>query len=248
MQHSSSQEIPGPQVLYPLTIGKFFRYLLSHHGLSRPATLIICLSFESFGEKFLSDIPHNDPLLTPTLQLLSDTKYIDVAFVPTLPVLLAMLSIYDGQQRHINNQASYSLLEGEPTIGTLILMFPLRLHADTPSNSAQGLSRTFASAVSASIRVKERLVIVEPVPPAPASRSVGLQHDDTQTQQDDGVQSRGSPEVVAEQTDPWDQHVPILNVTSSRFGAGERGWVGRTVAARSVAEQWFTFERVNPEG
>lgn len=37
---------------------------------------------------------------------------------------------------------------------------------------------------------------------------------------------------------PWDEDLSMLNVTTKTFGAGERGWVGRTVRIRQVAERW----------
>jgi hypothetical protein len=201
------------------------------------------MSFEAFTEKFLSELPQNDPLLVPSLRLLSDSEYIEVAFVPTLPALLAMLSIYDGYQMSENKEAEH-FSTGRSAIGTLALLFPLQLHEDTASNSAQGLSCTIASAVDASIRVNERLIIVEPIQPITTSHYADEQQDENLSQEDDGMPICESLEQTYEQLDPWDRHVPILNITSSRFGAGERGWVGRTVALKTVAKQWCTFGKV----
>lgn len=40
----------------------------------------------------------------------------------------------------------------------------------------------------------------------------------------------------------WDERLALLNETI-RFGAGAegRGWAGRTVSCRRVAERWFAF-------
>ncbi|KAK7538099.1 uncharacterized protein J3D65DRAFT_552077 [Phyllosticta citribraziliensis] len=42
---------------------------------------------------------------------------------------------------------------------------------------------------------------------------------------------------------PWSEQLSILNVTTKSFGVGSRGWAGRTVSARAVAERWCRFER-----
>jgi len=38
--------------------------------------------------------------------------------------------------------------------------------------------------------------------------------------------------------DPLEEQVAILNVTTRSFGAGERGWAGRTVKLRSLYLGW----------
>ena len=43
---------------------------------------------------------------------------------------------------------------------------------------------------------------------------------------------------------PWDEEVSLLNVTTKSFGAGERGWVGRTVRVRAVVGRWCGFRDV----
>lgn len=43
-------------------------------------------------------------------------------------------------------------------------------------------------------------------------------------------------------SNPWDDEVSILNVTTKSFGAGERGWVGRTVKVRAVVGRWCVFQ------
>jgi hypothetical protein len=137
----------------------------------------------------------------------------------------------------------------EQVVPTLALLFMLRLHSDTASNSAQGLSRTFASAVEASVRSKQRLIIVEPIAePTPLldiPMRDELQSDNADADSPEGLdytESQGAG--LPEQSDPWDQPVPLLNVTSSRFGAGARGWVGRTVPVRSIAGRWCVFDRI----
>ncbi|KXL42755.1 hypothetical protein M433DRAFT_30196, partial [Acidomyces richmondensis BFW] len=42
--------------------------------------------------------------------------------------------------------------------------------------------------------------------------------------------------------DVWDEEVSILNVTTKSFRSSERGWVGRTVKLRTIAERWCIFK------
>lgn len=51
----------------------------------------------------------------------------------------------------------------------------------------------------------------------------------------------GEHQPVQRSDDPWDQQLSMLNVTTKTFGVGERGWVGRTVSVRQVAERWCEF-------
>jgi hypothetical protein len=109
---------------------------------------------------------------------------------------------------------------------SLAVMYPLALHADTSARSAQGLAKTISSAVDAAIRVGAQLRLMEPstpVPPTAFDEHHQVQHEAPTSQ------------------NPWDQHLPILNATASRFGS-ERAWVGRTVTARQVASRWCTWE------
>ncbi|KAK8212041.1 hypothetical protein IWZ01DRAFT_433398 [Phyllosticta capitalensis] len=54
----------------------------------------------------------------------------------------------------------------------------------------------------------------------------------------------GQKLVLSEYTrDPWEEQLSILSVTTKSFGVGSRGWAGRTVSARAVAERWCRFER-----
>ncbi|KAF1348069.1 hypothetical protein BDV97DRAFT_298736 [Delphinella strobiligena] len=48
-------------------------------------------------------------------------------------------------------------------------------------------------------------------------------------------------QLLLQSEDPWAQQLSMLNVTTKTFGVGERGWVGRTVSVRQVAERWCEF-------
>ncbi|KAK3077663.1 hypothetical protein LTS18_009631, partial [Coniosporium uncinatum] len=146
----------------------------------------------------------------------------------------------------------------------LALLNPIALHRDTSSFSAQGLSRTLASVVELAWRTKQRLVITECAVPSPSSPAAdgGLAAPlrtahadaDMDAEMDAGMPDANAHDHSAEPTEgetttagstvwqeppsPWDEKVAILNVTTRTFGAGERGWVGRTMKLRNVAERW----------
>jgi hypothetical protein len=238
---------PKPTVLYPFTIRTCLLYILNRKR--EPTTVILCTSRDSFLQRLLSELPPNDSLFTPTLHLLSRSGSINVVFCSTLPSLLAHLSIYSGAAPLEEINMTHTQSPNEQVVPTLALLFMLQLHADTASNSAQGLSRTFASAVEASVRSRQRLIIVEPTaelsPHLDVPMRDELQSGNAAAQSLDGLDHAESErEGAPEQSDPWDQHVPVLNVTSSRFGAGARGWVGRTVSVRSIAGRWCVLDRI----
>ena len=55
-----------------------------------------------------------------------------------------------------------------------------------------------------------------------------------------GYDDQGDPDE--EGVEGWEERVPLLNGTV-RFGAAgeERGWAGRSVSCRRIAERWFVF-------
>ena len=132
----------------------------------------------------------------------------------------------------------------------LVLLNPLALLAPTPAFSAQGLGRLVAAGVEAAGRAGTRLLVVECVG-ADAGRGrrgvvgegedvdmeLGLDEEDAGD--GEGVEGR----LDSREEDPWEQGIPILNVSARRFGSGggERGWAGRTVKARRVMERWCRF-------
>lgn len=63
----------------------------------------------------------------------------------------------------------------------------------------------------------------------------------------EGEGERGFEAEDGKRRSVWDEEVSILNVTTRSFGAGERGWVGRTVAVSGVVGRWCKFVSL-PEG
>jgi hypothetical protein len=116
-----------------------------------------------------------------------------------------------------------ALQDAASRLSTVALIFPLSVHSDTAAYSAQGLSRMFASLVEASMRSRVQFLIVEPI--------------------EANIEGEGSEETMP--NEPWDEHISILNITTSKFRIEQRGWVGRTVSARTVAKRWCVFSTLD---
>ncbi|OQN97307.1 hypothetical protein B0A48_16371 [Cryoendolithus antarcticus] len=201
------------------------RVLDEHHS---PSTIIICSNKEDLMQKLLSERPASEEttespvvrpsslLQQPTLRMLATSQTVRLVFCPDVSHLRAYLSVFPAQS------------EASQTSGMLVLLSPVELHSLTSAFSAQGLNRTFALAVEAANRSSMHLVLAESIP-LPTTNVDG-----------DGEPVEQSPIPL---TDPWDQEVSIFNVTTKSFGPGGRGWVGRTVQIRRIAERWCTFEQ-----
>ena len=182
------------------------------------------------------------PLLIPTLHQLSRSTTLKLAFCPSLESLRAYLCVYNLDETLPFDNSTQSenttyVLGGcavhrQPL---LALLNPINLHRNTSSFSAQGLSRTLASAVEAAHRSHQRLILAEcPSPVRIPSAEGGLivSDDDREMEEVDQAEERRQAE------DPLEEQVAILNVTTRTFGAGERGWAGRTVKVRGIVERW----------
>lgn len=123
-----------------------------------------------------------------------------------------------------------------------MLVNPLSLHAPTPSFSAQGLSRSFAAAVETALRVGTKLQMVE---------CLGGWKETRLNDEDEEVDALmrsgdGGSQAEAEEEDPWEQDVSILNVSAKKFGHGgsDRAWAGRTIKVKRIASRWFGFHNI----
>jgi hypothetical protein len=101
------------------------------------------------------------------------------------------------------------------------------------------LNRTLATAVDAAYHTGSQLVLAE----CPTDLQT-ISYEDTAM----GFESDDAAAPVPGTSNPWDDEVSILNVTTKSFGAGERGWVGRTVKVRTIAERWCVFEDMSTAG
>ncbi|GAB7350651.1 hypothetical protein MBLNU459_g1218t1 [Dothideomycetes sp. NU459] len=197
--------------------------------------------------------PALPPLLLPTLSQLAASRSITVAFCPELTHLLAYLS----KLSHSDPAASPNCLGGADAQGhadqarpMLALLNPIRLHRPTSLFSCQGFNRTFAAAVDTAHRLRRQLVVAESVPCADPGHAGG--RDESAAAGDEvhgpasGAEEQGvGADVGADSHSPWDEELSMLNVTTKTFGAGERGWVGRTVRIGQVAERWCEVVRLS---
>lgn len=230
-----------PTVLWPLTLPALLAHVLSTQSASPTSTTLIICSDQS---NFLQDLAHSleqhqctdrgdnlKHLLVPTLHNLATTRHVKLAFCASVQALLAYLTAYD--------RPGYVHFEESEGRERLVIVNPLALHKPTSSFSVQGLSRLFAAAVETAQRTGATLHLVE----CEGGRQTQHAHVEDDAPMLEGDDSEG---FAAEPQDPWDQDVPILNVSARRFGSGvgERAWAGRTVTAKRIAARWFRFHNL----
>lgn len=150
-------------------------------------------------------------LLTKTIGLLARSSKIRLAFCPNLETLRAYLAVL-GPAVDVTIEGG-SLSNDRQLLAVLDM---IALHVTTSEFSAQGLSRTLASAVEASARAGMDLQLYECMDALDPSSAV-----------------RGSK--------LWDTNVPLLN-GSVRMRSDQSAWGGRGVTVKRVAERWFEFE------
>jgi len=182
------------------------------------------------------------PLKQPTLHQLVTSRKVKLVFCPELVHLRAYLStlaippksqttdIHAPENNNLNNPL-------------LTILNPINQHRATSSFSAQGLNRTFALAVEAAYATQTQLLMVE-CPSLGRPRGNSTEHVDAGYDFEFETDTTAPPPQPPAAADLWNEEVSILNVTTKSFGAGGRGWVGRTVTVRRVAERWFVFSAV----
>jgi hypothetical protein len=249
-----------PRVLTDLSLPDLVQHLLDNDSPS--SVLVVCASKNVFVEQLHATCldssiyntndeqptennvdtepiepskPELHPLLKqPTLHQLATSRKIKLVFCPELVHLRAYLS-------------TLAIPTSIPTTEVfnnkfplLTILNPINQHRATSSFSAQGLNRTFALAVEAAHATQTQLLMVE-------CPSLGRPRANAGFLGDSGYDFDFEADTAAVQPQPpsaanlWDEEVSILNVTTKSFGAGGRGWVGRTVTVRRVAERWFVF-------
>ncbi|KAJ5468829.1 hypothetical protein N7475_006581 [Penicillium sp. IBT 31633x] len=184
--------------------------------------LIVCMTRIEFLAQLTAAIRSQraDPataashdLLTKTIGLLARSSKIRLVFCPSLETLRAYLSILspDGgvgvaaeDRTHTRNRQLLAILD------------MVALHGTTSEFSAQGLSRTFASAVEASYRV-----------------GVDLRFYECMNALDLSSAERGRK--------LWDVNVPLLN-GSVRMRGNENVLGKPGITVKRVAERWFEFD------
>lgn len=221
-----------------------------------PSTLVVCSSKEEFLKQlqisFVEHLPQQQDAdtirdetkletlkrlwSTPTLRLLASSRTVNVVFCPDVTHLRAYLAAYTYRVSKDPEQGTQWSARFT-TSRILAVLNPIALHRPTSSFSVQGINRTMAVAVEAAHHSKSRLIIAE----CTTDRTSLPSEDRPMLEQDEAPL-----EPLVENL--WDEEVSILNVTTKSFGAGERGWVGRTVKVRAIAERWCVFQRINADG
>lgn len=250
------------KVLTDIQLTEFIEYLIDAD--TTPCKLVICASKEIFIEQLLAActesqandvVTHPNPnpgdetteaepdgnkapephglLRPPSLLGLANSRSVKLAFCPSLSHLrayLAKLAVPTSQSFHASDTTNTDDKQADQPV--LAILNPIDIHRSTSSFSAQGLNRTFALAVEAAHAIKSDLLMGE----CTSLRSSGMEQYDPEMDYEDGFPP---PQPAPE--NPWDEEVSMLNVTTKSFGAGGRGWVGRTVSLRRIAERWFVF-------
>ena len=225
--------------LPPMPISDFITYVLKRHRA--PTTLLICSSKEIFLKDLLSSVVETASelqdessevsasqhyLLNPTIHLVARSSSVNLVFVPTLPHLRAYLEIYG------TSSESASSVAFDPNSDHLVPFLAVwglvHLHRSTADYSAQGLSRTLASAVEAVSYESHKLVLAEP-----------------QLTPERGESENPDPPDTTSDS-PWKDRVPLLS-GSIRYGGGERNLAGNTTEIGSILAKWCTFIKLDQD-
>ena len=247
-----------PQVVTAIRLGEFIQHVLKDKNKS--VTLVVCATQERFTEQLLAACvdtqstaireaqrpsdgdtveveAESEPALRethallkqPSLVQLANSRNVKLVFCHDLTHLRAYLATLAIPKPRIKSTTHIEGDNQQPLL--LAILNPIDIHRLTTSFSAQGLNRTFALAVEAAHATRKHLVMVE---------FVECQHREAeQAVEEYELESDDVPATSS--VDPWDEEVSILNVTTKSFGAGGRGWVGRTVTIRRIAERWCVF-------
>jgi hypothetical protein len=244
------------QVLTDIGLADFIQRILDQH--SQPSTLVVCAAKERFMEQLLtaciepqtnhideqqshdSEPAENEPALArvhglfkrPSLLQLANSKNVKLVFCHDITHLRAYLATLAIPKTHAASVEYAEQIEGNKRQAPLLAILNLiNIHRFTSSYSAQGLNRTFSLAAEATHATQSHLLMVE----FPECQ----RHEADQV--DIGYDMESEVISAPPLENPWDEEVSILNVTTKSFGAGGRGWVGRTVTIRRIAERWCVF-------
>lgn len=224
----------NPVAFHCSTPVDFLEYILQNSAA--PSTIVVCSSREAFLERIDLSIRESlgennsspteedvsrpqHALLLPTIHLLAKSRAIDLAFTPTLQHLRAYLATQNAQRVEARATEAHGMSSlHSPMLAILGL---LDVHRSTSEFSAQGLSRTLAIAVEASIALGRKLIVGEILPAIENKDAMATEENENEVQ-----------------TDPWLEQIPILNGSIIRSGDEERAWAGRTVEVARVVGRW----------
>ncbi|PKX97418.1 uncharacterized protein P174DRAFT_428858 [Aspergillus novofumigatus IBT 16806] len=199
----------------------FLQHLLTN--VADTTVLVICSTRETFLEQLYDDVSSHaqdtatkHALLTKSLGMLSRSSRIQLAFCPTLEHFRAFISVLSSPTRLGETSTSDSHNSKRPLMAVLN---PIALHVSSSEFSAQGLSRTLATAVEVCSKEAMDLVLCE---------------------------CGGAPEFVDIECGEalWYVEVPFLN-GATRRAEGEGIWSGRSVPVRRIVQRWFDFDDSN---
>ncbi|EME78612.1 uncharacterized protein MYCFIDRAFT_157368 [Pseudocercospora fijiensis CIRAD86] len=216
----------------------FLQHVLDCHA--PPSTLVVCSTKTAFIESLEHAAASTEAGLdeatlptdrmrrlwrTPTLRLLSTSRTLKLVFCPDITHLRAYLATYSLALAKRPHDADTALRykSARPVLAVLDL---IQVHRPTTAFSAQGINRSISAAVEAALATESKLILAE----YPA-----------RLDQPDPDLAAVEMDVRQAEQPAWDEAVPILNVTTKRLGELS---VGRTVAIRTVAARWCTFERL----
>lgn len=247
-----------PQVVTDVGLADFIQQVLDND--SQSSTLVVCAAKETFIEQLLAacvksqasiideqpsgdgEPAEHEPASAETHELLKQQTLLRLAKSRTVKLVfchdlthlrayLATLAIPKTTFASVHNE------QNARQKSLLAILNPIDIHRFATSFSAQGLNRTFSLAVEAAHATKSYLLMVE----FPECRRREAEHDGG------GYDLESEAVSAPPLASPWDEEVSILNVTTKSFGAGGRGWVGRTVNIRRIAERWCTFHAFERE-
>lgn len=252
-----------PQIVTDVRLAEFIQYVLNNGP--QPVTLVVCTTKERFTEQLLAacvdtpptaideaqrpsdgDTAETDPtapethsLLKPlSLLQLADSRKVKLVFCHDLTHLRAYLATLAIPKSRV--KPATHVQESNEKSSLFAILNPIDIHRFTTSFSAQGLNRTFALAVEAAHTTRKHLVMVEFL------EFLEFQHREAE-QAVEGYELESDAVPATSSASLWDEEVSILNVTTKSFGAGGRGWVGRTVTMKRIAERWCVFKRFQPQ-
>ncbi|KAL9052956.1 MAG: hypothetical protein Q9162_005073 [Coniocarpon cinnabarinum] len=182
------------------------------------------------------------PLLTRTLQVLAASQNIHLSFCPSVQVLRAYLSSFDGSSNHPQHEGG----DDTTRVSSLVLINPISLHLTTSSYSAQSISETLAAAVESSWRNQCKLTVVETIDQMVGSTMDGVSNptsDVAMNSADGNTDSVVGNENQERQTsfhgDVVEEQVAVISPSTKLFGVGgDRTLVARTVQVKDVVKRW----------
>lgn len=159
-----------------------------------------------------SNAPTRHGLLTKTIGLIARSSKVKLTFCPSLESLRAYVAVLGATCKEDTKDKI-----GPHHRQLLSILDLVAMHATTSEFSAQGLSRTLASAVETSEKTGMDLRLYECTNSLdPASTTWGGKL--------------------------WDTSVPLLN-GSVRIRSEESDWGGQGITVKRVAERWFEFDQ-----